>query len=54
VVDGKTRYEDEISGCQVFDEGDRVQSLHPVFVVPQTAAEGMRSWFVAMGREGLF
>jgi protein farnesyltransferase subunit beta len=28
----------------VFDESDRLRSLHPVYVIPHEAAINMRSW----------
>jgi protein farnesyltransferase subunit beta len=28
----------------VFDEGDRLRSLHPVYVIPHEAVFNMRSW----------
>ena len=28
-----------------FQEEDRVEVVHPLFVIPYSAAENMRSWF---------
>lgn len=37
----------ENRGEQIWDEVDRVRRLHPVFVVPEGAAEAARTWFLA-------
>ena len=29
----------------VFHEEDRVETVHPLFVIPHGAAEDMRSWY---------
>jgi protein farnesyltransferase subunit beta len=34
---------------QIYDEGDRVGTLHPVFVIPEGAAEEMRAYFTLKG-----
>jgi len=34
---------------QVFDEVDRVETVHPVFVVPEGVAESMRTYFIEKG-----
>jgi protein farnesyltransferase subunit beta len=34
---------------QVYDEEDRVGTLHPVFVIPEGAAEEARAYFVSKG-----
>jgi protein farnesyltransferase subunit beta len=34
---------------QVYNEEDRVRTLHPVFVIPDGAAEEIREYFVSKG-----
>jgi protein farnesyltransferase subunit beta len=34
---------------QIYDEGDRVGTLHPVFVIPEGAAEETRAYFASKG-----
>jgi protein farnesyltransferase subunit beta len=34
---------------EVFDEVDRVGTLHPIFVIPEGVAEETRAYFVARG-----
>jgi len=36
-------------GDQVYDEEDRVEPIHPVFVIPKNAAETMRKYFASKG-----
>lgn len=38
-----------IEDSQVFDEGDRIGTLHPVFVIPPGTAEEMRAHFASKG-----
>lgn len=38
-----------IEGSQIFDEDDRVETLHPLFVVPEGVAEETRAYFAAKG-----
>jgi len=38
-----------IDDSQIFDEADRVRTLHPVFVIPEGAAEEMRAHFASKG-----
>lgn len=35
---------------QIYDEVDRIRTLHPVFVIPEGAAEEMRAYFSSKGR----
>jgi protein farnesyltransferase subunit beta len=34
---------------QIYDEEDRVGTLHPVFVIPEGAAEETRAYFASKG-----
>jgi protein farnesyltransferase subunit beta len=34
---------------QIYDEGERVGTLHPVFVIPEGAAEETRAYFASKG-----
>ena len=34
---------------QIYDEVDRVGTLHPIFVIPEGAAEEMRAYFTSKG-----
>jgi protein farnesyltransferase subunit beta len=34
---------------QIYDEDDRVRTLHPVFVIPEGAAEATRAYFSSKG-----
>jgi protein farnesyltransferase subunit beta len=34
---------------EVFDEVDTVETLHPIFVIPEGVAEETRAYFVAKG-----
>jgi protein farnesyltransferase subunit beta len=34
---------------QIFDEADRVETLHPVFVIPEGVAETTRAYFASKG-----
>lgn len=43
----KWRVSESVEG----EEGDRVGTVHPVFVLPWGDAERMRSWFVKKGKE---
>ncbi|PBP27932.1 prenyltransferase and squalene oxidase [Diplocarpon rosae] len=38
-----------IESSQIFDEQDRIGTLHPVFVIPQGTAEEMRAYFTSRG-----
>jgi protein farnesyltransferase subunit beta len=38
-----------IETAQIFDEEDRVGTLHPVFVIPEGVAEDTRAYFARMG-----
>ncbi|KAH9216430.1 terpenoid cyclases/protein prenyltransferase alpha-alpha toroid [Leptodontidium sp. 2 PMI_412] len=38
-----------IESSQIFDEGDRIGTLHPIFVIPEGAAEKMRAYFASKG-----
>ncbi|EKD20363.1 prenyltransferase and squalene oxidase [Drepanopeziza brunnea f. sp. 'multigermtubi' MB_m1] len=38
-----------IDDSQIFDEEDRIGTLHPVFVIPQGTAEEMRAYFTSRG-----
>jgi len=34
---------------QIFEEDDRIGTLHPVFVIPEGTAEEMRAYFASKG-----
>lgn len=36
-------------GDQVYDEEDRVGIMHPIFVIPEGAAEETRAYFASKG-----
>jgi protein farnesyltransferase subunit beta len=38
-----------VVGEEIFDEIDRVGTLHPIFVIPEGVAEQTREYFVAKG-----
>jgi protein farnesyltransferase subunit beta len=38
-----------VEHSQIFDEEDRIGTLHPVFVIPQGTAEEMRAHFTSRG-----
>ncbi|KAK4200864.1 putative farnesyltransferase subunit beta [Triangularia verruculosa] len=38
-----------LEGEQVFEAGDRVRAVHPVYVIPQAAVRGMKGYFRAKG-----
>lgn len=38
-----------VEESQIYDEEDRVRTLHPVFVIPEGAAEEMRAYFSSKG-----
>ncbi|KAK0672061.1 terpenoid cyclases/protein prenyltransferase alpha-alpha toroid [Cercophora samala] len=38
-----------LEGEQVFENGDRVRAVHPVYVIPQGAVRGMRGYFRGKG-----
>ena len=35
--------------AQIYDEKDRVKTVHPVFVVPEGVAEATRAYFATKG-----
>ena len=37
----------EDDGVQVFEHGDLVRPIHPVYTIPQEAQQGMREYFLA-------
>ena len=38
-----------VEASQIYDEEDRVGTLHPVFVIPEGAAEATRAFFASKG-----
>lgn len=38
-----------VDGVQIYDEVDRVETSHPVFVIPEGAAERIRDYFASKG-----
>ena len=38
-----------VEESQIYDEEDRVRTLHPVFVISEGAAEEMRAYFSSKG-----
>ncbi len=38
-----------IENSQIFEEEDRVGTLHPIFVIPEGTAEEMRAYFTSRG-----
>lgn len=38
-----------VGDSQIFDEEDRVKTLHPIFVIPEGRAEEMKAYFTSKG-----
>jgi protein farnesyltransferase subunit beta len=38
-----------LDGIQIYDEVDRVETSHPVFVIPEGVAERTKDYFAAKG-----
>ena len=45
----KSSDRDDLVEKNVFDESDRLRSLHPVYVIPHEAVVNMRSWAEKQG-----
>lgn len=43
------RAEAMVEADQIYDEGDRVGTVHPVFVVPEGVAERTRAYYESRG-----
>jgi protein farnesyltransferase subunit beta len=51
VLDSPYKWASEpfVEEVQIYDEEDRMTTLHPVFVIPEGAAEETRAYFAAKG-----